>query len=278
VSDPEDLARAVEQVLANTPGLDAKAIARILRSSGWRGLTKLKVNSVLYAHRALFERSADTVPRWKLSEEVTGGVRGPLPRLNAAQRTLLSAFQVPCLYSLQSIGNLKSIERHGIVSRNAVRDLNLRFVDVSDSNIQKNRSARTLGGRPLHDYVPLFFRPRTPMQYDVCIRDGLRDDVALLQVAVDVFAIAGVLFTDRHAFSGQAACYSDLSDLKRLDWEILNKPYVKWPPSARSRKGAEVLVPDAVAPCYIERIAVSSRCELPRGLQLAYERDDSRFP
>jgi hypothetical protein len=197
--------------------------------------------------------------------------------LSQTQRRLLAKYKVHCLYSLQHVRNLRSIESYGILSRCRVQSLGLQAVDISDRNVQWGRMFRRIGERSLHEYVPLFFRPLTPMQYVVCVQKGMRDEVALIEVDVSVFALPGVIFTDGNARSHDTRFYEELDDLEKLDWNILDIPNA-WSKEYKRKKSAEVLVPDAVPPGYLKRYYVTRQCRFPQGLLLPCVRDEAMFP
>ncbi|OGO50975.1 MAG: hypothetical protein A2148_03055 [Chloroflexi bacterium RBG_16_68_14] len=197
--------------------------------------------------------------------------------LGEEERGLLAYYDIDRLHSIQHIANLKSIAKHGILSRNRIAALQLRTVDISDPDVQRGRSEWLYGGRPLHDYVPLFFRALTPMQYVVCIKQGRRDEVAVLEIDVEVFAVPGVIFTDGNARASETRVFGDLNALAELDWEALNTPDA-WSREYKLRKSAEILVPDTVPPGLITRVCFTHAGVIPSGLKLACERDESVFP
>lgn len=189
----------------------------------------------------------------------------------------MASYSVDCIYSLQHIRNLRSIGEHGILSRNRVQRLGLTGVDLSDESVQSGRRTLELNDRPLHDYVPLFFRPLTPMEYVICVRQGKRNEVAMIEIATDVFALPGVVFCDGNARAGETIFYDELEDLANLDWDILDTPdaYTR---EYKRKKSAEVLVPDVVPSAYVVRVCVTGACVIPRGLGLTCVRDESVFP
>jgi len=198
-------------------------------------------------------------------------------KLTKSERAMLATYRVGCLYSLQPVANLRSIQNRGILSHKRVQQLGLLHHDISDPEIQQYRVTKVVAGRPLHDYVPLFFRTETPMQYKVCIERAQANEVAVLEVDVGVFGVSGIVFTDRYAFSSKRNEYQDLDDLRNLDWADLDDQSRLWA-QARSRRSAEVLIPDQVPATYIRRVCVTRACRWPRGLSLPWVRDESVFP
>lgn len=64
------------------------------------------------------------------------------------------------------------------------------------AEIQDRRAVvRVPGGRPLHEYVNLYFHARNPMLYK---RLPMHDSLCVLRVSTDVFDLPGAV--DRHLF------------------------------------------------------------------------------
>src|SRR5262249_40422937 len=80
----------------------------------------------------------------------------------------------------------------------------------------------------LHDYIPFYFTPFSPMLYN--IKTGwagiqhrpMREIVILVSSLHDLVGQQiPFVFTDRHAYLQTAEFSSDLADLGRIDWKIL---------------------------------------------------------
>jgi hypothetical protein len=79
----------------------------------------------------------------------------------------------------------------------------------------------------LHDYVPFYFAPRSPMLYT--INNGnvpgcnhRQDDIVHLVGDTQSVLAAGhrFVFSDIHAALDYARFFDDLTDLKQIDWRI----------------------------------------------------------
>lgn len=173
------------------------------------------------------------------------------------------------LHYLTSIKNLASIWEHGVLSH--VLAAKLPHVDLSNQQIQdarKNKEVAYAGqdrSRKLHSYANLFLHGRNSMLKDLCYRYGHRT-IAVVQVGVEVLDLAGVVVADQNAASKYARFYAAPDGLRYLredyvfarDW---GDPAVDeidyW--RRKSRRSAEVLVPDRVAPALLRGAYVS--CE-----------------
>lgn len=81
-------------------------------------------------------------------------------------------------------------------------------------------------GGPLHDYVPFYFAPRSPMLY--CNHKGSipkakpqGEIIHLVTTAQNIAAAARpFIFYDRHAVVGYAQAFNRLEDLDQIDWRV----------------------------------------------------------
>lgn len=161
------------------------------------------------------------------------------------------------IYHITHIHNLPSILRsNGLVANSRLRRERISYLDIAHESIQ-DRRARTLvpcgAGGVLHDYVPFYFAPRSPMLY--AIHKGKVEGYAQGQnpvihlvaeaEAIDASGLA-FAFTDGHAVMAYADFYDDLEALEFvIDWELMKSNY--WfdkeeDPNRKCRRQAEFLV------------------------------------
>ena len=71
------------------------------------------------------------------------------------------------LYYMIYFKNLTSILKDGILSRNELIRREISFEDISNKSVQEKRHDRVdkIYHRPIHEYVPLYYLPKTPMLY-----------------------------------------------------------------------------------------------------------------
>jgi len=152
---------------------------------------------------------------------------------------------------------------------------------IANEEIQNRRAEKVVELPPhgnLHDYVPFYFAPRSPMLY--CNHRGSipnarpQEEIVHLMSSAQIIASAGLpfVFYDRHAVMDYARPFNRLEDLTEIDWRIfLESPtlsgYAKYwhekydaaHPHWMSRKEvrqAEFLVHSAVPFACIENIGV----------------------
>lgn len=157
------------------------------------------------------------------------------------------------------IQNLPSILENGILSHKLASKILHRSVAMDE--IQDLRKIKAVPrGRPLHDYVNLYFDARNPMLYK---RLDQHRELCVLQVDPDVMGLPGVVIADSNASSGHARFAPYPQGLRLIDadmvyaasWIHPDDQILEW--KHKAIKCAEVLVPDVVEPRYILGARVS---------------------
>jgi hypothetical protein len=107
-------------------------------------------------------------------------------------------------------------------------------------------------GGVLSDYIPFYFTPHSPMLYN--IKTGYQgitrrpmSEVVIMVSSLPALAAQKVpfVFTDRHAYLQTASFLSDLAQLDRIPWDLLQSRDFKkdvYDPSKFERYQAEALV------------------------------------
>lgn len=80
----------------------------------------------------------------------------------------------------------------------------------------------------LHDYVPFYFTPFSPMLMNIRsgrggIQQRINEDIIILVSSLHDVAAQGVpfIFTDSHAYYNWANYFTDLNDLNHVDWPVI---------------------------------------------------------
>jgi len=159
------------------------------------------------------------------------------------------------LFHITRLENLSSIARSGLTSHNHAH-ADFQPKDISDPNVQERRRRKSdpIHRRPLHDYVPLYFRARNPMLY---VRKGMQKQLAVLYVEKSVLCRRGVVFTDGNAAAANTRFFSSVDDLVQLDWACLEATDWTAYDDGKRKRCAEVLVPDAIPKGQIKHIVVA---------------------
>ena len=150
--------------------------------------------------------------------------------------------------------NVPWILDNGLHSRNSgVAAPN--FVAIGNLELIDKRQKRNVPIPPagtLSNYIPFYFTPYSPMMLNIKtghggIRTRRNDEIVIVVTSLHRLQKEKVkfVFTDRHAYLRAAEFSSDLGDLNRIDWDILqNRDFRRDPdnPEKFERYQAEALV------------------------------------
>jgi len=161
------------------------------------------------------------------------------------------------LHYITAISNVASIMSHGILSHKRAK--RIQHDSVAMQEIQDRREKKTVpGGRPLHDYVNLYFNARNKMLFRV-LRHGevQHTDLCILRVKTGVLDLPDVVVVDRNASSDYARFIPAPGGLRNVDgdlafaeyWTHPDNPIEEW--LHGSIMCAEILVPDLIDPDFI---------------------------
>lgn len=158
------------------------------------------------------------------------------------------------LWHITHVENLAAIlAANGLIAYNSLQSGG--YVNIADEGIQVRRERKRVPCGPrgtLHEYVPFYFAPRSPMLYlidkgGVPGYEGGQEPVIYLKTTAEVVRDAGCafVFSDGHAIMEPSQFYEDLGDVGKLDWDILNGQFwfdTNAYPDRKRRRQAEFLV------------------------------------
>jgi hypothetical protein len=160
------------------------------------------------------------------------------------------------IFRITHVDNIPWALRHGLRCRSSpVYDPNYR--NIGNPDLIEKRTKRVVPiapGGTLSDYVPFYFTSRSPMLLN--IKSGWKGlprvpmrDIVVIVASLHRLAERGVrfVFSDRHAYLVTAQFSSDLRDLDRIDWGILQRSDFRYDdndPGKMDRYQAEALVHD----------------------------------
>ncbi len=139
---------------------------------------------------------------------------------------------------------------------------------------RQNRAVKCGAGGTLADYVPFYFRFRSPMLYainggQVAGCSGQRD-IVFLQTTAERVAKAKVpfVFTDGHAVIEYSDFFNDLADLDKVPWDAVRARYWNDHVDGRFKCQAEFLIKDFFSLDLVAKIGVydDAMCEQTKGL------------
>jgi len=162
------------------------------------------------------------------------------------------------LYHITSIDNLPSIIKgQGLKSKSRLLAEDIGHRNIAYGHIQQRRARHEVpcaSGGCLHDYVPFYFGPRSPMLY--AIHGGYVDryddgqqPILHLVTKVSMILEEGLsyAFTDRHAVLALAEFYDDPESLNQVDHSLMyENDWSDTPqhPNRKEKRQAEFLVYD----------------------------------
>ncbi|PIC63460.1 hypothetical protein CSV79_11740 [Sporosarcina sp. P13] len=155
------------------------------------------------------------------------------------------------LYHMTHINNIPSIVKsNGLYSHSLIHKKSVSYQDVANIDIQDKRGQKIVPISPggnLHDYVPFYFAPRSPMLYAI-VNGGISQEeiVYFMTNTQNVHRDENnYVFTDSHAIMRLTNFYSNLQDLDQIDWDIMQSKY--WHdhidyPNRKMKRQAEFLI------------------------------------
>lgn len=171
----------------------------------------------------------------------------------------LLARGVDRVYHMTDALNVPSILRTGLLSYNAILRADMRYVDISDPEIQGLRAGKKVFGvTDLHDFVPFYFAWFTKMQRKVESRGKVaRDSLVFLEVDVLRLAIyrLSICYTDDNASKRLVEPSNDPAAIDQIDWNAVTEvKHQTTAPTWAIAPSAELLVSRAVPVDAIRRI------------------------
>lgn len=146
-------------------------------------------------------------------------------------QTVASYLEPTPIFHITAIDNLRSIAATGaLLAKRAVEQNGIAAADIAYEGVQDRRAVKVVPiapGGTLHDYVPFYFAPRSPMLFTInngnvegC--DYRQDDIVHLASNAQAVRDGGYhfAFSNLHAVKGFAEFFNDLNQLDQIDWSI----------------------------------------------------------
>jgi len=135
------------------------------------------------------------------------------------------------IYHITHIEKLPKILESGkLICKNSLSETH---VDISLGDVQRKRAAKEVvvppGGR-LHDYVPFYFAPRSPMlfkNHKCAGTENYKPQHEIIHLVTTDEHVAdrhACVFYDHHAISYRAKPYHRLADLTAIEWDLFFEP------------------------------------------------------
>lgn len=174
------------------------------------------------------------------------------------------------IYHLTQIDNLPLIIQEGCLwcetetINRGLRPTNIGYEHIKER--RRNWPVEVSKGGVLSDYVPFYFGPRSPMLYTISrgnVPGYTQGQKEIIHLVANVERIArdgiNFIFTDGHAVVELSQFFTDLTDLDKIDWDVIQSRY--WndtlqDPDRCRRRQAEFLIFLSLPWDYIQEIGV----------------------
>jgi hypothetical protein len=138
------------------------------------------------------------------------------------------------LFHITAIANLPAICGMGaLFAKNAIAAKGVAYSNIAYQGAQGTRAAKVVSippGGVVHDYVPFYFAPRSPMLMAInggrvggC--DWRQSDIVHFETTVEMALADGApfVFYDMNATLDFSTPYNDLARLQEVDWDLLTE-------------------------------------------------------
>ncbi|MBS9404798.1 DUF4433 domain-containing protein [Halomonas sp. TRM85114] len=160
------------------------------------------------------------------------------------------------IFHITPIENLRMILVAGeLRAKRALDQEDAGYTNIAHQTIQDRRAHTSVPCGPcgvLHDYVPFYFGPRSPMLYTLSrgnvdgFTGGQQSIVHLVSTVQAVQAAGlGFVFTDGHGIMAITDFYDDPAQLDEVDWSLMGARFwadTNEDPDRKRRRQAELLV------------------------------------
>ncbi len=173
------------------------------------------------------------------------------------------------IFHFTHIENLaRIVESVQILCKSQLAKAGATYADIALGDVQRRRARTRVpcgAGGVLHDYVPFFFAPRSPMLYyisrNVHIYPEGQGPLVYLVSSIQAIQEAELpfAFTDGMPIMMLSNFYDDTADLNRVDWNLMRSTW--WNdtpeyPDRQRRREAEFLVHQSCPWELVEEIVV----------------------
>ncbi len=140
-------------------------------------------------------------------------------------RSPLRIFHITAIPNLAGIAKSKMLRANAMLQKKKIQHANIAYQGAQGKRATK-LVARPPGG-VIHDYVPFYFAPRSPML--MAVNGGRvegcpyrQQDIVHFATTVEAVVAAGLpfVFYDYNATLDYASCYSDVRHLDKIDWDL----------------------------------------------------------
>jgi ssDNA thymidine ADP-ribosyltransferase, DarT len=139
-------------------------------------------------------------------------------------------FHITCVSNLTSI-----LSARCLYAKNKHQEMGVDYTNIAYQNIQDRRTNTQVpcGARgSLHDYVPFYFAPRSPMLYAIYrgrVNDYPHGQESIIHLVSQAQSIqqssCRFVFTDGHGTMRLTQFFDELNDLDKIDWDVMEAKF-----------------------------------------------------
>lgn len=150
-------------------------------------------------------------------------------------------------FHMTDIDNLESILEHGLLCTNEKNRLGIKHTNIANNAIQERRAEMRVPcgqGGVVHDYVPFYFTPRSPMLLGQLNAKNC-DQLCIIYICLKIEKMLwpNVIFTDASANTiQQPSFFDDVAAMPNLSWDLIDANRWKYEEDEKHKKMAEVLI------------------------------------
>lgn len=158
------------------------------------------------------------------------------------------------IFRITHVKNVPWILKHGLHCKSS-KTADPNFVPIGMADLIAKRATHTVPIKPggsLGDYVPFYFTPKSIMMYNIKTGHGnviKRDNSEVVVMVSSLHKLKDMavpfIFTNGHAYMNETDYFDDLSDLDKIDWDLLRRRDFQRDPDDPGKLGryqAEALV------------------------------------
>lgn len=184
--------------------------------------------------------------------------------------SITSFDEIEEFHNIMPIENIPSIMINGILSYDLANEIEHSSVAM---NVVQNRreNVKVPNGLQLHQYANMYFHARNPMLFK-----RRNDDICIIRIDKEICQLSNVVFADRNASSDYVE-FLDLHQVALLDYNYIfaqdwrdDDQYKYF--EKRSKKCAEVLIPNSVEYQYVIGIYVKNDRDKNRLQQFGFDK------
>lgn len=176
-----------------------------------------------------------------------------LPEVKNNVDVTLDRYGIEFFYHMTHIDNLDSILKFGLFCNTDSYAKKLNKQTMSNENVVEIRSNKrdSIYNKKINSYVPLYINPKNPMLF---VKRGMQNNLVIIAYDKNLVKIDGAVFTDGNAASKSTKFFSNIEELREINWNCIRSKYWNDYIDGKRIRCAELLVPEVIDKKMIKKI------------------------